>query len=169
MKSVAVIALLAVSTFAQSQSSVVEHACGPAGVNLAVKQNDSQRAPVQPEPGKALIYFVQETGAANCLGVCVTRIGLDGEWVGALKHNSYFSVSVDPGEHHACVNIQSRTPLGEVQAFAHFTAEAGKVYYMGTQAFVRVSATRLEMHPIDNDQGKHLVASLPLSVSRPSQ
>jgi Protein of unknown function (DUF2846) len=169
MKSVIVIVLVAASSFAQSQSSAVAPACGPTDVNFAVKQNDSQQAPAQPEPGKALIYFVQETGAGNCVGVCVTRIGLDGEWIGAMKHNSYFSLSVDPGEHHACVNIQSRTPLGKVQAFARFNAEAGKVYYMGTKAIVRDNTTRLEIGPIDSDQGKHLVASLPTSVSQPSK
>lgn len=167
MKSVVVVVLLAVSSLAQSQSSAAAAACGPTGVSFAVKQNDSQGAPAQPEPGKALIYFVQETGAGNCLGVCVTRIGLDGAWVGAMKHNSYFSLAVDPGEHHACVNIQSRTPLGKIEAFAHFTAEAGKIYYMGTKAIVRDNTTRLEMGPIDSDQGKHLVASLPTSVSQP--
>jgi Protein of unknown function (DUF2846) len=166
MKSVIVIVLLAASSFAQSQSSTAAPACGSTDVNFAVK-NDSQHAPALHEPGKALIYFVQKTGAGNCLGVCVTRIGLDGEWVGAMKHNSYFSLSVDPGEHHACVNIQSRTSLGKIEAFAHFTAEAGKVYYIGTQAFVRDNRTRLEMKLIDSDQGKHLVASLPTSVSQP--
>jgi Protein of unknown function (DUF2846) len=123
----------------------------------------------QPEPGKALIYFVQETGAGNCLGACVTRIGLDGAWVGAFRHNSYFSVSVDPGEHHACVSLQSVTALGKLEAFAHVTAEAGKVYYLGTQAFVKTSTTRLEMNPVDSDQARHLIASFPLSVSQPNK
>jgi len=97
------------------------------------------------------------------------RIGLDGAWVGAFKRNSYFSVSVEPGEHHACMNLQSGTPLGKLVAFAHVTAEAGKVYYLGTKVFVRTSTTRLEMEPIDSDQSKHLIASLPLSVLQPKK
>jgi hypothetical protein len=167
---VALLALLfAGSAFAQDQSAVPGVACGPKGVSFAVKQDDSRHTLAQPEPGKALIYFIQETGAGNCLGLCVSRIGLDGAWVGAFRRNSYFSVSVDPGEHHACMNLQSGTPLGNLVAFAHVTAEAGKVYYLGTQAFVRTSTTRLEMNPIDRDQAEHLIASLPLSVSRPKQ
>lgn len=170
MRIMILVTLLTVSAFAQDQSADVRTACGPQGVSLAVKQDDSQHTLSQPQPGKALIYFVQETGAANCLlGACVTRIGLDGAWVGAFKHNSYFSVSVDPGEHHACMNVQSPTPLGKLVAFAHVTVEAGKVYYLGTKAFVRTSTTRLEIDPIDSDQAKYLIASSPLSVSQPKK
>jgi hypothetical protein len=166
MKVVLMLLLLAGSAFAQDQSAVDGASCGPRGVSFAVKQDDSRQTLSQPEPGKALIYFIQETGAGNCIGPCVTKIGLDGVWVGAFKRNSYFSVSVDPGEHHACLNLQSGSPLGKLVAFAHVTAEAGKVYYLGTQAFVRTSTTRLKMDPIDSDQAKHLIASLPLSASQ---
>jgi hypothetical protein len=122
---VALIALLfAGPVFAQDQSAVVGSACGPKGVILAVKQDDSRHTLAHPESEKALIYFIQEIGAGNCLGPCVTRIGFDGAWVGAFKRNSYFSVSVDPGEHHACTNLQSGNPLGKLVAFAHVTAEA---------------------------------------------
>jgi hypothetical protein len=169
MRIILLVMLLTVIGLAQDQS-VVGSACGPKDVSFAVKQDDSQHTLAQPEPGKALIYFVQETGAGNCLlGACVTRIGLDGAWVGAFKHNSYFSVSVDPGQHHACMNVQSYTPLGKQVAFAHITAEAGKVYYLRTQAFVRTSTTRLEIDLIDSDQAKYLIASSPLSVSEPKK
>jgi hypothetical protein len=161
--------LITVPAFAQDQSQVVTAACGPKTVAFTVKQDEAQHSPMRPEPGKALIYFVQETGAGNCLGPCVTRIGLDGAWVGAFKHNSYFAVSVDPGEHYACINLQSSTPLGKLMAFAHVTAEAGEVYDFGTQAFGKASTTRLEIYPIDSDQAKYLIASIPLSVSQPKK
>jgi hypothetical protein len=170
MRIIILVLLSAAFAFGQDQSTDIEVACGPKDVSLAVKPDDSRHTVTQPEPGKALIYFVQETGSATCLlGPCVTRIGLDGTWVGAFKHNSYFSVSVDPGEHHACMNVQSPTPLGKLTAFAHVTVEAGKVYYMGTRAFVRTGTTRLEIEPIDSDQAKHLIASSPLSVSHSKQ
>jgi hypothetical protein len=164
-----VVLLFAGSVLAQNQPEPATAACGPKSVKFAVKEDTSGQILAQPEPGKALIYFVQELGAGNCLGACVTRIGLDGTWAGALKHNAYFSVSVDPGEHHACMNIQSGSPLGKLVAFVHVSAEAGKTYYIGTQAFVRTSATRLEMRPLDIDQAQHLIASLPLSVSQPEK
>jgi hypothetical protein len=169
MRIILLVTLLAVTALAQDQSADIGGAaCGPKDVRFAVKQGNSQHTPSQPESGKALIYFVQETGSANCLlGACVTRIGLDGAWVGAFKHNSYFFVSVDLGEHHACMNVQSPTPLGKLVAFAHVTAEAGKVYYLGTHASVRTGTTRLQIDPIDGDQAKYLIASSPLSVSHP--
>jgi len=170
MRIIVLVMLSVVFAFAQDQSTEIEAACGPKDVSLAVKPDDSRHEVSQPEPGKALIYFVRETGSANCLfGPCVTRIGLDGTWVGAFKHNSYFSVSVDPGEHHSCMNVQSPTPLGKLTAFARVTVEAGKIYYMGTRASVSTGTTRLEIEPIDGDEAKHLIASSPLSVSHPKR
>jgi hypothetical protein len=167
MRVMILVMLLTVSAFAQEQSADVSAACGPQDVDLSVKQDGSQHTLSQPQPGKALIYFIQETGSATCLlGPCVTRIGLDGAWVGAFKHNSYFFVSVDPGEHHACMNVQSPTPLGKLMAFAQVTAEAGKIYYLGTKASARTSTTRLEIDPMDSDQAKYLIGSSPLSVSQ---
>jgi hypothetical protein len=101
MKSVLVMMLLAVSAFAQEQPGTVAAACGPKEA-FAVKLDQSQHTLAQPEPGRARVYFVQDIGAVNCLGGCGTKIGLDGAWAGANKQNSYFSVSVEPGEHHVC-------------------------------------------------------------------
>jgi hypothetical protein len=67
------------------------------------------------------------------------------------------------------MNVQSPGPLGKLAAFAHITVEAGKVYYLGTKAFVRTSTTRLEIDPIDADQARYLIASSPLSVSQPKK
>jgi hypothetical protein len=97
------------------------------------------------------------------------KIGLDGTWVGAFKVNSYFPVSVDPGEHHACMNVQSGTRLGRLVAFARITAEAGKVYYLRTQAFPAGNTIHLQIDAIDSDQAKYLISSSPLSVSQPEK
>src|ERR1019366_1867895 len=57
---------------------------------------------------KALVYVIQDIGSINCIGGCITtKIALDGAWVGANHHNSYFSFAVDPGERHLCANWQS--------------------------------------------------------------
>jgi hypothetical protein len=172
MKVLTLIVLLAASsfaTFAQDQSTDVQTACGPKSASFTVKQDDSAHTPARPEPGKALIYFIQEGGASNGIESLVTRIALDGAWVGAFKHNSYFSVSVNPGEYHACANLQSVTALGKVVAFAQVTAEAAKVYYLGTRARIIGGTTRLEIEPIDVDQAKYLITSSPLSVSQPKE
>jgi hypothetical protein len=99
MTTALVVMFLAASAFAQQESGALA-ACGPKGVRFDVKRDESQHTLVQPDPGKARVHFVQDIGVVNYLGSCSTKIRLDGEWVGANQRNSYFSVSVDPGEHH---------------------------------------------------------------------
>jgi hypothetical protein len=52
---------------------------------------------------------------------------------------------------------------------AHFTAEAGKIYYYRTRLVVSRSVELLELNPIDSDQAKYLIASFSLSVSSPKK
>lgn len=109
MKSVAILMLLTLSAFAQQESGTVVAACGSKDIKYEAKLDESQHTLAKPDAGKALVYFIQDIGAVNCIGGCMTtRIGLDGSWVGANQHNSYFSVSVEPGEHHVCASPQSR-------------------------------------------------------------
>jgi hypothetical protein len=158
---IALLALFfAASAFAQKPSDGVAAACGPKDASFDVKLDKTQHTLVQPEPGKALVYFIQESGAA--------KIGLDGAWVGANKSSSYFAVSVEPGEHHVCADV--RTPRGipgVPVGFLHFTAEAGRVYYFDARV-VYGAESYLFLGPVDSDQAKHLIASYPLSVSTPS-
>jgi hypothetical protein len=93
---------------------------------------------------------------------------LDGTWAGANHGNSYFSVSVDPGEHHVCVTLQSSLVAQRVE-LAHFTAVADTAYYYRTRLVMSRSMELLELEPIDNDQGKYLVASFALAVSNPKK
>ena len=81
--------------------------------------------------------------------------------MGANRLNSYFSVSVDPGEHHVCVMLQS-TLLAQRVELAHFTAEAGRTYYYRTRIVMSREMELLELDPLDSDQGRYLVALFPL-------
>lgn len=139
-------------------------ACGGQSVSFKVKLDESQHTLVQPDPGKARVYFIHDAGTTNTLGYPTVKIAMDGAWVGAHHGNSYFSVSVEPGEHHVCVTLQSSLVAQRVE-LAHFTAEAGKIYYYRTQLVTSRSVELLELDPIDTDQGKYLVEFFPLSVS----
>jgi hypothetical protein len=163
MRIILVVMLLAAFASAQDQSSSATTACGAAAVTFDVKRDESQHTITPPDPGKARVYFVRDMGIVNCLGTCgTTKTGLDGEWVGAAQRNSYFSVSVDPGEHHVCA-----TDGGQLFAFAHFTAEAGKSYYFRTRRLSGKYQEVYDMEAIDGDQAKYLIASYPLSISHP--
>lgn len=163
-----VVMLLATCAFAQEASNV-SMACGPKSTNFDAKRDEFQHALEQPEAGKARIYFIQDIGAVHCLGACITtKIGVDGAWVGADQHNSYFSVSVEPGEHHVCANRQSHfAQANQMIALAHFAAEAGKVYYFRTRTFGTENQVILDLDPIDSDEAHFLIASYPLSVFHP--
>jgi len=166
--------LFTLAAFAQDPAalSAAQAACGPKGVNFDVKDDNSQHTVGQPEAGKALIYVIQDIGALNCIGGCITtKIAVDGAWVGANHHNSYFSFAVAPGEHHLCANWQSHFAMtSRVVGLAHFTAEEGRVYFFRTRTFSgSVRTTFFDIDPIDSDQGRLFVASIPLSVSHPKK
>ena len=165
MKIALITLLFALSSFAQAQPVGLPPACGPQGASFNVDLDESQHTPVPPEPGKARVYFIQNLGPHNF--VAVINVGLDGAWVGANKDNSYFSVSVEPGEHHVCENVKTHFSVyGRLVELADVTAEAGKVYYF--RARISLGENRqpsLELEPISSDEGAHLIASYPLSDS----
>jgi hypothetical protein len=167
MKFALIAVFFAAPAFAQAPPVAPTAACGPEG-GFAVKLDESLHTPAQPDPGKARLYFLQDAGTSHTLGYPTVKVAMDGTWAGANHGNSYFSVSVEPGEHHVCVTLQSSL-VADRMDLAHFTAEADKVYYYRTRLIVSRSVELLEGNPIDSDQGKYLIASFPLSVSSPKK
>jgi hypothetical protein len=170
--------LFSTLAFAQDPSSplaAVEAACGPKEV-----QFETQTAPgqpiTQPEAGKSLVYvaefFAKSVGQ---LSLPTLRIGVDGKWVGADKGNSYISFSLDPGEHHLCARWQSHFKrLSSEEAFYGFTADPGKIYYFRARineigGSGGASNFSLDLEPLNEDQGKYLVASSAWSASQPKK
>lgn len=163
MRIIALFALFAASAFAQTQSPSLPARCGPEQASLDVKLDQSPHAVAQPEPGKALIYFIQDIGEQHFgIGVAaVTWVALDGAWVGGNKNSSYFSVSVEAGEHHVCSVLRSEL-LGHPTEFTHFTAEAGKAYYFRA----RYTTGFLFIDAADSDEAKYLIATYPQTISK---
>jgi hypothetical protein len=153
--------LFGASAFAQASSS----ACGPENVRFKVTLEKSHPSPSKPEPGKATVVFIQDFGEQKFgIGVHVTaRVGVDGSWVGAIRDNSYSSVFLDPGERHICVD--ARTGLFALPLeLAHFTAEAGKMYYFRWRY---LSIGGLLLAPVDSDEAEYQITQFPLSISNP--
>ncbi len=162
---------VALSAFAQAPSPTLPAACGPKDATFDVTLDDSRNAPARPQSGKALVYFIQDNGPEGDHQHFTTRIGMDGAWVGAYKSNSYLTVSVEPGEHHVCANIQSNSSFGANVALAHFTAEPGKTYYLRTRFVAGLTGLYtvpryLELDQPDTDEAAYLIASYPLSIFR---
>jgi hypothetical protein len=168
MRIAALVMLFAAFGFAQAAPAAFPAACGPEKVNFKVTRDQSQHLLERPTPGKARVYFIHDAGTDSTLGYPTVKIAMDGAWVGANHGNSYLAVSVDPGEHHACVTLQSSLVEQRV-ALAHFAAEADKVYFYRTQLVMSRSVELLELDAIDSDQGKYLIGSFPLSVASPKK
>ena len=159
MKAVLAAVLLAACVFARAQNlpASLPSACGPKNSGFNVRLDKSRHEFVEPEPGKARVYFIQETSAV--LGTNENVLyGIDGMWVGANRAFSYFSVSVEPGEHHFCAAAPFYRE-SKVAVLAHLDAEAGKTYFYRVRRF-----DFMDMSPIDSDEGKYLLSSYPLSV-----
>jgi hypothetical protein len=181
---IALVAILFVgSAFAQDQAAVVaaQSACGPKPVTFAVKTDAAQHPTPQPDAGKALVYVIEDLGqCVDCSGrpyslldiatdvdAAVTKVGMDGSWIGANRGNSYLFFSAAPGEHHLCMNWQSSLEeRAHAFAMANFTAEAGKIYYFRARLFPGRGDFSFDLDPVNSDEGKFLVASSPLSISR---
>jgi hypothetical protein len=162
----ALLCTAAQAVFAASpQSPANATACGQQ-VSYRVSLDKKQHTPAQPEPGKALVYFIHDAGTGVVLAYPTTLYALDGAWVGANHGDSYFAVSVDPGVHHVCSALQSSFIDQRVE-LAHLNAEAGKTYYYRTRLIVSRAIELLDLQPIDSDQGSFLAASYALSVSKP--
>ena len=128
----ALMSILAVTGAAHASSTILPDSCGKDAVHFNVDTTKNSAPLAAPEAGRAQIVFIEslESSGMYLGGTPSTRFGIDGAWVGANKGNSYFVVSVAPGEHHLCVNWQSHVqgknpPVG----MSSFTAEAGKTYF----------------------------------------
>jgi len=174
--------LFAAPVLAQNSTAQVapQGPCGPDQAHFDVEKVPSHPS-TEVEPGKALVYVSEVfKKAPGELGDATLRIGLDGDWVGAVKGNSYFPFSVEPGEHHLCMRWQSHFKrLSREAAFTVFTAEAGKAYYFRARVTYdygpdyghsgNVAGMSITLDPLNSDEGQYLVASNPMSVPHPKK
>jgi hypothetical protein len=170
LKTTLLIFLMASSVLAQAQTREARLApsCGPDAVKFEVKTEKNPHGMGQPDAGKALVYFLEDDSEFGSFPKPTTRVGLDGGWVGATHGNSYFYFSLDPGEHHLCACWQTAVLVGQGHkvAAAHFTAEAGGVYYFRVKdTWVRDMGTAsISLEPLDSDEGQLLTRKYSFST-----
>jgi len=177
MKNLMVLFLLAVLTmpvFAQDQAAARAAAgCGPDNVEFDVKTDKKQHSEMTPEVGKALVYVFEEErlDPGFVIGAVTTRIGLDGQWVGANHGKSHFAFPVDPGDHNLCTGWQSSLGFrSKLASAASLTAEAGKVYYFQTKVDEREhDRPAVKLEAVDPAEGKLLLAESSQSTSHPKK
>jgi len=153
MKRFLIAAMLAALPLAQARAADLPAACGPMDVKFQVNKDKTKHEPAEPEPGKALVYFFQDTGKA--------RIGIDGAWAGANVSHSYFSIAVEPGEHHLCAWLKQ---VDNPMELVHFTAEPGGVYFFRGRLVVSGVGSYLFLGPVDGDEAQYLLHHYSLSL-----
>lgn len=177
------VVVLATTAWAQDNSPTQRRAgCGPDQAKFDVKREAHSHPTGTPEPGKALVYVFGDSQLDNTaihIGGLITRVGVDGEWVGAYEHKSYTYFSVGPGEHRLCTSQQSALKSRRDNASAiTFTAEKGKVYYFRTQpsptsltqsTVSRVPNGKVELAAVDPAQAQLMVPKWAYSTSQPKK
>jgi hypothetical protein len=178
------IVTLVTAAWAQDKSTVLTQAgCGPDPAKFEVKRDAHSHPTGTPQPGKALVYVFGDSeldNAAIQIGGLITRVGMDGAWVGAYEHKSYTYFSVDPGEHRLCTSQQSslKSRRHTNASAITFTAEQGKVYYFRTQpdptalsqsAVSRAPSGRVELAVVDPAQAQLMVLKWAYSTSQPKK
>ena len=163
----------------QASSTSLPGACGDDKVKFDVTADGSQLALVPPAPGKAQIVFIEtmeKGGMAFCIGCdVVTRVGIDGAWVGANKGNSYFTLDVAPGDHHLCVDWQSAFgKLKQKVGMDELMADPGYVYYYRIKVrLIQMSDSyterTLDLVPLRLDEANYLLQQSSLSTSTPQK
>jgi hypothetical protein len=144
-------------------------------VTFQIKMDDTQSPSVTLEPGKALVYVIEDQQFKAAKDVIV-RIGLDGAWIGATRADSYLSLPVEPGEHHLCANITTGLlSTGRRVSLFGLTTEAGGVYYFRARITGGPSSAMdrnglddtisIDLDLLNRDEGKYLLAFSARSVS----
>ena len=167
--------LLALSLIQAAKASPKDlpDSCGDNKVQFDVKLQRDKPFTGTPEAGKAQVVFIETLEKSGTCFHCITttRIGMDGAWAGANEGNSYFAVSVSPGERNLCTDLQSKNGA-LMLGMATFTAEAGKTYYYKVKVIFNEldgpsPYSDLELMPIGADEAKYRLKTSALSTATP--
>ncbi len=175
MRAVLLLFLLASPAFAQNKfrDTAVAPSCGTDDARFDVMANKHRHPVAQPDAEKALVYFVEDDSNYNAIFKPTIRAGLDGAWIGATHGSSYFYFSVAPGEHHLCASWQpvDAAEKSRARALAHFTAEAGHVYYFRAKSHWNgnYGALDINFEPLDTDEGQLLASTFSFSTFHPKK
>ncbi len=151
-----------------AQRAALPSSCGDEKAIVSVAAHGRGSVPAPPEFGKAKAVFIERADKGTV--PVITRVALDGTWLGGNQGNSYFELTVAPGEHHVCVDWElPHRYIKEAAAFDVFTAEPGKIYYFlvnvgwihnpGEDPYMT-----LQLSPANGDEGQYLVLNSKVST-----
>jgi hypothetical protein len=165
---------LPIYTQAQSSDDQSSGGCGSSKDGWDVKTVKEHPSTPKPDAGKALVYVVQSMVDAPVIGgtKATTRLGLDGNWIGANHGNSYFFFSVDPGEHSLCTDWQSTfyTRSGLASA-TDLDAQAGATYYFRIRVrdVTKYESGKVDIEPTTRSEAKLLLSNSEFATAHPKK
>ena len=138
-------------------------ACGPNNQEFSVHKESAPAISPQISQGAArLIIFSESYGLHSACGP-VTRLGLDGKWIGANCLGSYTSIEISPGNHHLCANTQAQEDF-KYTALQSFSAEPGRTYYFRATMILGLDPeAAMHMEALNGDEGAFLISSWKIS------
>jgi hypothetical protein len=148
-----ILSLMLIATGAEAQRS----ACGELTAKFEVKTSPYVSPGAETE--KAVVFIIERDLTTRTFATPSTRLGMDGEWLGATSGNSYSFFVVTPGIHHLCADTKFGGLGGAGQAFLHFKANAGATYFFeirNTRVGDELRDVALEQ--LDEDEGEYLVS-----------
>ncbi len=166
---------LVLAPFAAAQNAPTvkqaESACGPFDVKFDVKTSGAQHPLAPASVGKAQVYLIEDwvpLGVTAGPGKPIIRLGMDGRWMGADQGDSYLFFTVDPGEHHLCVNWQPGflAPPHSTTSLYAFEAKPNQTYFFRARMPDLPNGLGILLGPINIDEARLLLAQYPHAMSQ---
>ncbi len=168
----------------QQNVRIAEAACGDPTVRFKVKRIKGPSEVPAPSAGSARVvvlesglgyadeYFVPKGNSRprnyKKLPQRLTptvRMGMDGQWMGALRGNDFITFTVPPGEHHLCVQFQNPGNAGTSSTLpmaflSGMKADARQTYYFQILYMMINNLDRwgLELQPLPEYPGRLILS-----------
>ena len=136
------------------EGEIEAKACGPSEHKFSVRTDKNQHPTPEPPSDKALVYVIRPTMMGNKIQ---TKLGVDGQWVGANRGNNYFFLTLEPGEHNFCSQAENRSAVA-------LRVEPGKTYYLQQKIRMGFMKARTSLAVLDEAEGKKGLAKCHLSL-----
>lgn len=147
------------ATGQQNLSSLLTRACGPDSAKFSVSLNKAE-TPLPPVPSKLsrLVVLPESISPLTGCRYTITRVGVDGKWIGATCVGGYLVAELSSGAHHLCANYQ-REAIPHFTALRSVTLVPGRTYYYRVEIIENSFGGNKALHlePIDEDEGLMLM------------
>lgn len=139
-----------------------EAACGPSETEFQVATVSTGTGVAMPV-GEGVIYLIETPWAPTV----TLRAAMDGRWKGAIKPGAFIAIPVPPGQHHMCVQWQSRLHvISNHLALSSTEVAAGHAYYFLADLAHPLGENQVRLTLLDPDEGQDRLARSQIAVAQ---